>query len=293
MRIVFIGSVLFSQKALLKLLELKANIVGIITKEKSTYNSDFIDLSSISEEYNIPYRFVKNINHSNNIKWIDELKPDILFCFGWSTLIKSELLNLTKLGVLGFHPAMLPNNRGRHPLIWAKILGLTQTGSTYFFMDEGADTGDILDQSSFEISINDDINDIYNNMTSVALKQIEIFYPKLLNGIYDKIKQIDEGNSWRKRNKSDGLIDFRMTTTSIVNLIRALTKPFPGAHCEINGNEYKIWKCEPGSFTSNYIEPGKVLTISNNIIEIKTGDGSIQLTEHELPYVTKGEYLIK
>ena len=145
----------------------------------------------------------------------------------------------------------------------------------------------------FEISINDDINDIYNNMTSVALKQIEIFYPKLLNGIYDKIKQIDEGNSWRKRNKSDGLIDFRMTTTSIVNLIRALTKPFPGAHCEINGNEYKIWKCEPGSFTSNYIEPGKVLTISNNIIEIKTGDGSIQLTEHELPYVTKGEYLIK
>ena len=30
-----------------------------------------------------------------------------------------------------------------------------------------------------------------------------------------------------------------------------------------------------------------------NIIEIKTGDGSIQLTEHELPYVTKGEYLIK
>ena len=63
MRIVFIGSVLFSQKALLKLLELKANIVGIITKEKSTYNSDFIDLSSISEEYNIPYRFVKNINH--------------------------------------------------------------------------------------------------------------------------------------------------------------------------------------------------------------------------------------
>ena len=81
------------------------------------------------------------------------MKPDIIFCFGWSSLIKSEVLNLTKLGVVGYHPAMLPNNRGRHPLIWAKILGLTQTGSTYFFMDEGADTGDILDQSSFEISI--------------------------------------------------------------------------------------------------------------------------------------------
>ena len=293
MRIVFIGSVLFSEKALLKLLELKANIVGIITKEKSSYNSDFIDLSIISEECHIPFKYVKDINHPNNVRWIDELKPDVLFCFGWSSLIKSELLSLTKLGVVGFHPALLPNNRGRHPLIWAKVLGLSKTGATYFFMDEGADTGDILEQISFEISFDDDINDIYNNMTRVSLKQIEIFYPKLLNGTYDKIKQIEVGNTWRKRNKLDGFIDFRMSTTSIVNLIRALTKPFPGAHCEIHGNEYKIWKCEPGSFAPNNIEPGKVLTISNNIIEIKTGDGSIRLTEHELINISNGEYVIK
>ena len=293
MRIVFIGSVLFSENALLKLLNLNANIVGIITKEKSSYNSDFIDLSYISKDRNIPFKYVNDINHPNNVKWIDQLKPDILFCFGWSSLIKAEILSLTKLGVVGFHPALLPNNRGRHPLIWAKVLGLSKTGSTYFFMDEGADTGDILEQQYFEISDDDDINDIYNNMTRVALNQIEIFYPKLINGNYDRIKQIDKGNTWRKRNKLDGLIDFRMSTTSIVNLIRALTKPFPGAHCEINGKEYKIWKCEPGSFTLNYLEPGKVLEISENIIEIKTGDGSIRLTEHELPILTTGEYIIK
>ena len=293
MRIVFIGSVLFSEKALLKLLNLNANVVGIITKEKSSYNSDFIDLSYISKDRNIPFKYVNDINHPNNVKWIDQLKPDILFCFGWSSLIKAEILSSTKLGVVGFHPALLPNNRGRHPLIWAKVLGLSKTVSTYFFMDEGADTGDILEQQSFEISYDDDINDIYNNMTRVALKQIEIFYPKLVNGTYDKIKQIDEGNTWRKRNKLDGLIDFRMSTTSIVNLIRALTKPFPGAHCEINGIEYKIWKCEPGTFTQNNIEPGKVLAFSDNRIEIKTGDGSICLTEHELPNLIKGEYVIK
>ena len=113
MRIVFIGSVLFSEKALLKLLDLKANIVGIITKEKSSYNSDFIDLSFISKEWNIPFKHVKDINHLNNVGWIDELKPDVLFCFGWSSLIKTEILSLSKLGVVGFHPALLPYNRGR------------------------------------------------------------------------------------------------------------------------------------------------------------------------------------
>lgn len=292
MRIVFIGSVLFSEKALLKLLNLNANIVGIITKEESSYNSDFIDLSFISKERNIPFKYVNDINHPNNVRWIEELKPDVLFCFGWSSLLKAELLSLTKLGVVGFHPALLPKNRGRHPLIWAKILGLKKTGSTFFFMNEGADTGDILDQSEFNISIEDDINDIYNKMTKVALNQIEIFYPKLINGTYNRVKQIDEGNAWRKRTKIDGLIDFRMTTESILNLVRGLTKPFPGAHCVLRGIEYKVWKCEPGFLEIDNIEPGKVISVKDNKIEIKTGNTSIYLTEHELPNLIKGEYLI-
>jgi methionyl-tRNA formyltransferase len=291
MNIVFIGSVSFSGKALLKLLELDANIVGIVTKEKSTYNSDFLDLSEIAQKNNIPFKYVNDVNHPNNIKWISEKNPDIIFCFGWSSLIKNDLLELTKLGVVGFHPAMLPMNRGRHPLIWAKVLGLQKTGSSYFFMNEGADTGDILDQQEFDISFEDDINDIYNKMTGVALKQIETFLPKLISNSYCRKKQIEDGNIWRKRSKTDGLVDFRMNSVSIINLIRGLTKPFPGAHCLINGTDYKIWKCELGSNNNKNIEPGKILLIKDNIIEIKTGDGSICLIEHELPNLKIGEYI--
>ena len=291
MRILFIGCVSFSEKALLKLLELNAKIVGIITKDNSSFNSDFIDLSYISKKQSIPFKHVNDINHPNNVKWIAELNPDILFCFGWSSLIKSNLLKLTNLGVVGFHPAMLPMNKGRHPLIWSKILGLTKSGSTFFFMDEGADTGDILDQVEFDISFEDDINDIYNKMTNVALKQIEIFLPNLIKNSFSRKKQLEQGNTWRKRNKFDGLIDFRMNSESIINLVRGLTKPFPGAHCVKDGVEYKIWKCELGSNHNINLEPGKVLSINDNIIEIKTGDSSILVFDHELPKLIKGEYL--
>lgn len=291
MKIVFIGCVSFSEKALSKLLELHANVVGIVTKEKSTYNSDFSDLSEIAQKNIIPFKYVNDVNHPNNIKWISEKNPDIIFCFGWSSLIKRDLLKLTKLGVVGFHPAMLPKNKGRHPLIWAKVLGLQKSGSSYFFMNEGADTGDILDQEEFDISFKEDINDIYKKMTDVALKQIETFLPKLISSSYCRKKQMEEGNTWRKRSKSDGLVDFRMKSESIVNLIRGLTKPFPGAHCLIEGVEYKIWKCELGSNNSINLEPGKILSISDNQIEIKTGDGSIFLNEHELPNLNAGEYI--
>jgi len=41
-------------------------------------------------------------------------------------------LGIAPLGVVGFHPAALPANRGRHPLIWALFLGLKKTASTFF-----------------------------------------------------------------------------------------------------------------------------------------------------------------
>lgn len=82
---------------------------------------------------------MKDINHLNNISWIKALSPDILLCFGWSSLLKEELLRIAPMGVLGYHPAELPYNKGRHPLIWAKVLGLEETASTFFFMDQTAD----------------------------------------------------------------------------------------------------------------------------------------------------------
>jgi methionyl-tRNA formyltransferase len=63
------------------------------------------------------------------------------FCLGWSNLLKAEILKAAPLGVIGFHPAALPANRGRHPLIWALGLGLDETATTFFFMDKGADRG--------------------------------------------------------------------------------------------------------------------------------------------------------
>ena len=62
----------------------------------------------------------------------------------------NRILDLAPLGIIGFHPAALPRNRGRHPIVWALVLGLEETASTFFFMDKGADTGDILSQEKIK-----------------------------------------------------------------------------------------------------------------------------------------------
>jgi methionyl-tRNA formyltransferase len=128
-------------------------------------------------------------------------------------------------------------------------------------------------------------------MTQVALKQIESFYPKLVSGNFQMKKQEATGNTWRKRSKLDGRIDFRMTTTAICNLVRALTKPFPGANCTINNIDYSVWKVDKGDYTNPNIEPGKVINRINNKIEVKTGDGSIILVEHLIPDTIELDYI--
>jgi formyl transferase domain protein len=292
-KIVFIGTVEFSYKALEKLIELNAEIAGVCTKKGSNFNSDFADLTPLCNKGNIPLKYVEDINSSESIDWIKGLKPDIIFCFGWSSLIKKDLLNLPKMGIVGYHPALLPKNRGRHPLIWALVLGLKVSGSTFFFMAEGADDGDILSQEEVKIFYEDDARSLYNKMLASALKQIEYFLPKLQNNSFQRFKQNNNlANTWRKRGKLDGKIDFRMTSGAIYNLVRALTRPYTGAHIEYNGKDISIWKVEEVDFNQENMEPGKVLENDGRTIAVKTYDKAIKIIEHDFVELPKnGEYL--
>ena len=128
LKIVFIGCVEFSALALKKMIQQEYPPVAVLTKSKSDFNSDFVDLQPIANANGIPSKSVIDINHLANVEWIKNWEPDVIFCFGWSSLIKVDILNIPSLGVIGFHPSLLPFNRGRHPIIWALVLGLREAG---------------------------------------------------------------------------------------------------------------------------------------------------------------------
>lgn len=294
MRIVFVGNVDFSMAMLNVLLDMNANVVGVITKQSSSFNSDHVDLSPIAERNGIPCKYVKDINHENNIAWIKSFNPDIIFCFGWSSLLKTEVLEIAPMGVIGYHPALLPYNRGRHPIIWALVLGLKQTGSTFFFMTEAADAGDILSQSEVEITDDDDAGSLYKKLVATAQAQVKVFVPQLQSRVYPRVVQdLSQGNVWRKRGIADGRIDWRMTNRSIYNLVRSLSSPYPGAHTDYKGSVVKINRVQMEEYAADNIEPGKIVRVSGNQLVVKTGKGAVRITEHtfeEMP--AEGDYLI-
>jgi len=295
MRIVFIGTVELSLHMVKVMIEEEMQIVGVLTADDKGGYSDYADLEPISSHNKIPVIRTKDINSQKVINWIQELSPDVIFCIGWSRLINKKILQIPSIGVIGYHPAALPLNRGRHPLIWALVLGLERTASTFFFMDEGADSGDIIDQRQIVITEDDDAGTLYVKMVKVAQEQMKSILSSLINGNYKRISQNNsEANVWRKRDNKDGQIDWRMSASSIYNLVRGLTKPYVGAHFVTEGKEYKVWKSRVVScVNADNIEPGKVMVVNRDRIPcIMCGDDCIELLEVDpVLFTSKGSYL--
>lgn len=278
MRIVFIGAVEFSLRALERLLAMKAELVGVCTLRESKHNADHVDLAALCEGLSVPWIYAEDVNSKETLDWINGKAPDVIFCFGWSRLLRRNLLGAAPLGVVGYHPAALPGNRGRHPLVWALVLGLEKTASTFFFMDEGADSGDILSQREVAIDSEDDARALYDKLIRSALQQIEEFVPQLASGSYRRHKQDERlANAWRKRGVADGKIDWRMSARSIHNLVRGLAKPYVGAHFVIDGKEIKVWKTSVVDAVPRNLEPGKVLAQRDSGPVVKCGEDAICL----------------
>lgn len=287
-------------------------IAGVATKDRSDFNADFCNLAPLCEIHRIPFIYAQDINAPSVRHFIHSCGSDVIYCFGWSSLIKHDLLE--SFPIIGYHPASLPSNRGRHPIIWAIALGLTRSASTFFLMDEGADSGAILSQMPFDIEFEDNAQSICDKTESIAQKQIRDFtsliisHPTLTRDSKNLTPNQDKpyaqilhslstpqdhsmANLWRKRGVRDGIIDFRMSAIGIYNLIRALSKPYVGAEVIYDGMHYKIWEAKIVKVNQSNIEPGKVLCADSQGILIKAYDEAILLTQHNFQTLPKeGEY---
>lgn len=292
-RLVIVGSVDFSNRILSEIIMAGGNVVGVVAKASMGINADFFDLSTTAQSQNIPCHKTNDINDDSSAHFISQLQPDYLICVGWSQLLHSKTLKIAKFDNIGYHPSELPSNRGRHPVTWSLALGLEKTASTFFSLRLEPDSGPIFVQDLVRIDRNDDAASLLDKLKETATIQIRLLVNQIRDGQLRARKvTAEEGNIWRRRCDVDGSIDFRMHSSTIYNLTRALTRPYVGAHIKIGGEKFRVWRVEEEQSDFANIEPGKVLAIKNGNISIKTADGSILLVDHEIAdKVQVGSYL--
>ena len=226
---------------------------------------------------------VQDVCKKNNIKFstgtpefseVQNLKPDVIFSFYYRSMLPMEILNLAPLGAFNMHGSLLPKYRGRACVNWAVLNGETHTGVTLHHMTAKPDRGNIVDQEAVEILPDESSHDVFLKIIPAAGKVLERSLNNILDGNAKGIPQDENLASYfGRRRPEDGLIDWNKSAREIHNLVRAVTKPFPGAFTIINGKKFMIWKTRPREDLNTQEKAGTF--IENNLVQ--TGNGCLEL----------------
>ena len=212
-------------------------------------------------------------------------QPDLIIVAGWSELISKEILDIPLMGVVGFHPAKLPMDRGRSVLAWQIENGCKETGLTMFRYTDYPDGGDILAQEVIPIRHEDYINDILDKIDDATYNIMRAYFPLLRTGrLVPKKQNLEEGSFHRLRVERDSIINWNKNTIDIYNKIRAISHPYPGALADFDGKRILVWRSEELEtlpFGQNE-KPGTVVArLYDNSLVYKTRNGFLRITEWE------------
>lgn len=218
---------------------------------------------------------------------IRSLHPDLLIVAGWSELLEEDLLACSKEGVIGFHPSRLPYDRGRSVLAWQIEEGYTETALTLFYYNSIPDAGDIIAQERIQIAETDYIADVLDKVDFATLNLMRAYFPLLRKQTAPRRRQeIHDGSYRRLRDEGDSRICWDRPAKDIVNKIRAISKPYPGAVGLIQGRKIKIWRGRAVPVLSvplNTIPANgdRVAELCDGSLLVKCRDGFVQITEYE------------
>jgi len=200
-------------------------------------------LDDLAETHSIPLTKIRHINDPDAITTIRAADLDWLFIIGWSQIAGPEVLDSTRNGVLGMHPTLLPEGRGRAAIPWAILKGLDQTGVTMFKLDDGVDTGPIVAQEIVPIDERETAASLYAKVTDAHVSLMRGAWPQLQSpDVPLRTQDEAQASYWPGRTPADGKIDpRRLTTAEVDRTVRALTHPYPGAFIEQHGGRVTIW----------------------------------------------------
>ena len=273
MKIIFIGSQEIGTACLQELINLEQDIKLLISCELESHEKIKNTTSELAKINEIPTLITNNINTYEIENKIKEIEPDLIIVCGWRRMIKKKIISISKKGIIVIHASLLPKYRGFAPITWPIINGEKETGITMFYIGEEIDNGDIIGRVKYKIEENDTGYSIYKKAINGARLLLKKYVPLIENDSAPRLKQNEEYAQYAAARKpEDGKLDWDKSAIEIFNLIRALSKPYPGAFTYHNNKRLFIWKA------SLIKEQIKYVGSNGQIVKIIKGKGAWVLT---------------
>lgn len=285
-RIVLIGAVESTRIALEALIEARCapDLLVTLPLELAHMHSDFVDLAPLAESHSVPVLPAANVNSEATVERVRASRPDFIFVIGWSRLLGTKIRECAAKGVLGYHPSPLPRGRGRSALSWTILLGMPRTAGSLFWIDEGVDSGPIAKQLEFALSPRVDLPELYAQHMSALRTMLGDLLSDLKAGLMPAVSQDEQAATYfAARRPDDGLIDWTKEASEIDRLVRAVTRPYPGAFTFVSGRRMTIWKGEVVKMNQWHALPGQVFLVQEGAAYVRCGnDTTYRIEEYEI-----------
>ena len=284
LNILFMGTPDFAQESLKCLVEEKYNIIGVVTNPDRPKGRGMKMIASPVKEYAIEkglevYQPEKVKKNTEFIEKIKSLNPDVICVVAYGKILPKEILDIPKYGCINVHASILPKYRGAAPIQWAVLNGDKETGVTTMFMDEGMDTGDMIEKEVVKIGDNETTGELWDRLSIVGANLLVKTLKLLENGEATRKKQPEKFTVAPMLKKEIAKIDWEnYSSKKIKDLARGLN-PFMGAFSYLNDKKIKIWKVE--IVEEKYdVDPGTVVVSdSKNGLVISTIDGAVSVLD--------------
>jgi len=289
-RVLFFGYSEVGYATLEMLLARGVHVVGVFTHLDDGHETQwFRSVPKLAAEHSLPIFTPDSLKDPGWVDTIRTLQPDLILSMYYRNMIPTRLLDLAPLGAFNMHGSYLPRYRGRAPLNWAIINGEDHTGVSLHVMVKEADAGDVVDQEKVLIGPEESVATVIPRVREAAVAVLGRQLDGLLAGQAPRTPQNHAlATYFGKRTPEDGRIDWTKPAHEVFNLVRAVTRPFPGAFTDVTwegkNRHLLVWWGRPVTLHKHGNEPGSVLSsvrCSEQIIFACGGKDSFEVADYE------------
>lgn len=230
-------------------------------------------LKLLCDKNSLPLYYPDNPNNSEFAHQLRSIGADLFVLIGYNKILKPLIFKIPPLGTINLHGGRLPYYRGAAPINWQIINGENFGGCSILFVEEGIDTGPIIQQKLYEI-------DEVDTHQAILEKTLKIFPSMLLevledfkNGSVQAVPQnLKEGCYFRRRYPEDSKIDWQaMSDIQVHNLVRGMQGPYPHAFTFKGSTKVEIER--------TVLLGQEIKGISGRIL-LKIGDGVVTICQN-------------
>lgn len=258
-------------------------VVGVVTQpDRPAGRNMKLQASPVKQlvgPLGIPVLTPDSVNAPEVLEALRTLRAEVAVVVAYGQILKQPFLDMYPQKVVNVHASLLPRWRGAAPIQRALMEGDRETGVCLQVMVKKLDAGAVLAHRKIPLTSDMNAIDLYQRCQDLGAKLIEVDLMDYLRGNLTPIAQDESQVTYAKKiEKHEAEMDWSLSAERLHNLVRGLALG-PVAQTQRQGKILKVHRTRVNPQNRSALRPGHVLQVTENLLIVQCGKGSLELLE--------------